>query len=452
MKYQRTKHTILGIAALVSISLSTASCVGDDDTTATTSPECVVTSFGVGTIKTEVVETEYDKDGNAKDVVKTKSILGTDISFNIDQVNGHIYTTDSLPNWVDLSKVKLSFGCYGNLYYKVPDEDDLYYRLTSGSDSVDVSKTVDLLCVATDGVARKAYKLDIYKRKLATDTLIWKSTDSNLSYVGGGRMYNSYGKVIAFVRDGNGNDVSAYTAETDGASWSNPSMIPVESNSVIKRGNAFYGLSEDGYIYASADENAAVWEKVSDRHVDRLLAADGYNVYALDGTQIIGSADMDTWSVQGTADINMLPDSYCSSVYYTSKTNDDICVAVMAGLSSANSSNGVAWFKQTSAANDASQPWAYMEVTADNVYGLPHLGGMSMVIYEGSLYVMGTEDGAYGRMYRSEDNGITWHQLPQKYPLPSDLNPHNGVASMVAVGSQLWIIQEKGKIWRGSIL
>ena len=98
MKITDFKHTLLGVIALLAMSLCMASCISDDETTET-SPECVITSFAVGKITSYVTEKEYDKDGNEKDVIKTKSILGTDIKFNIDQVNGHIYTTDSLPYW-----------------------------------------------------------------------------------------------------------------------------------------------------------------------------------------------------------------------------------------------------------------------------------------------------------------------------------------------------------------
>lgn len=449
MRDNNIKHTFWGIVAFMGMSFSMTACMDDNNTTET-SPECVITSFGTGKITSNVVEKEYDKDGNATDVIRTKSISGSDIHFNIDQVKGHIYTTDSLPSWVDLSKVTLSFVCYGSLYYKVPEEADLYYRLTSGSDSINVSKTVDLLCVATDGVARKAYKLDIYKHKVATDTLVWKTTSSDLSIVGSSRLYSTNGKVMAFAHDGNGRNVYTCTDETDGTAWTAPVSIPVESSSVIMKGSTFYGADAEGYIYTSTD--ADTWSRVSDRQVDRLLAADNNNVYALSGSSIIGSTDMATWTEAGKADIDMLPDSYSQYTYYTSKTNNNICIAVMAGISSHNSHNGVTWYKQTSTLTDSNMPWAYIEVTADNTFGMPHLDNMSITRYEDALYAAGSIDGKYVRMYRSDDNGISWHQLSAKYPMPADLNTQQGTANLVAVGSQLWIIQENGKIWKGSIL
>ena len=95
--------------------------------------------------------------------------------------------------------------------------------------------------------------------------------------------------------------------------------------------------------------------------------------------------------------------------------------------------------------------WSYIQITPDNTYGLPRLGKLSVTLYEGNLYAIGTEDGSYQHIYCSKDNGITWHKLSQQYPLPADLKAEDGRAILTAVGSRLWLIQENGKIWQGSI-
>lgn len=82
---------------------------------------------------------------------------------------------------------------------------------------------------------------------------------------------------------------------------------------------------------------------------------------------------------------------------------------------------------------------------------MPHFDHPSVTCYDGALYAIGEEEGAYSELYRSDDNGITWHPQSKKYPMPTDLKPANGVASIVAVDNNLWIIQENGKVWQGSI-
>ena len=121
MKYLYLKHTLWSMLLLTMAAFTLASCIGEEELE--TAPECAIISFSVGKITSYVITQQYDKDGNTTDVVTTKTISGEDIPFNIDQVNGRIYTVDSLPNWVDLTKVIPNFICQGNVYAKLlPDK------------------------------------------------------------------------------------------------------------------------------------------------------------------------------------------------------------------------------------------------------------------------------------------------------------------------------------------
>ena len=124
---------------------------------------------------------------------------------------------------------------------------------------------------------------------------------------------------------------------------------------------------------------------------------------------------------------------------------------VMAGMNSQNEKNGVVWYKVGSVDASINQNWAYVQVTDDNSYGLPRLQNFSMTYYHGAIYAMGAVDGKYQYLYCSNDNGITWHPLTAKYLMPKDLTPAEGVARIVAVDDYLWIVQENGKVWQGSI-
>ena len=146
----------------------------------------------------------------------------------------------------------------------------------------------------------------------------------------------------------------------------------------------------------------------------------------------------------------MLPETSINALTYPSGTNQNLQVAVMTGVSSQNTQNGVTWCKTSTLDESTNQPWAYIQVTRDNAYGMPHFDHPSVTYYNGALYAIGEEEDAYTKLYRSDDNGITWHQQ-EKYPLPEDLKSVDGVASIVAVNQKIWIIQENGKVWQGSI-
>ncbi|MCH5176140.1 MAG: hypothetical protein J1F40_09655 [Prevotellaceae bacterium] len=449
MKKTYLRHIFLRFTVLLMALPMFVACVKDQEVES--SPKCAILSFSVSNITSSVTTKKYDSNGNATDTVVRRVVSGSDIHFNIDQVNGRIYTVDSLPKWIDLTRVVPVFSSYGNVFGKVVENDETYYGIASGSDSINFSKTVELLCVSTDGLSSKTYKVDMYRHTSDMDTLEWKSVTSDLKISGLNKAFSIEGKVFAFAKNAVGENVVTCT-DNDPAAWSAPVVIPVDCGSIVVFRGAFYGLGADGYIYKSAPAQLATeWEKVSDISVERLLAADDYYIYLYDGMAIIGSADLSTWTEQGSADLDMLPETAINSCNYVSRTNSNMQTVVMTGTTSKNTENGVSWYKVSSTDSNTNQKWSYIRVTADNPYGLPLLGNLSVTRYEGALYAIGVEEEGYQTLYRSDDNGITWHVQAEKYLIPADLDAANGAASIVAVGEEMWIIQESGQIWRGSI-
>lgn len=461
MKNIHPNHRAWNTLVLAMTLLVLAACSKDDDTVP--SPKCAILSFSVSDITSAVPYKTYDSNGNATTAYVNRTIQGSNIPFNIDQVSRHIYTVDSLPNWINLTRVVPTFSSYGYVRLRVGDT---YYGVTSGSDSIDFSKTVELLCVSTDGQASTTYTVDLYKHVDNTDTLEWKGLTTNLSISGQFKPILCGDKVYAFGKNAGGASVVTAASTTNAATWDTPATIPVDGGSVVLFKNAFYGLGTDGCIYTATPEQVTTtWTKASDRTVQRLLAADGLRLYAYDGAAIIGTANPNTWdtstgttptdgtvwTTQGTTDLGQLPETFINSICHTSSTNSTMQVAVMTGVSSNNTSHGVSWYKVSSTDTSIDQPWAYMQVTNDNTYGLLHLDYLSTTRYDGALYTLGKDSGEYRYLYRSDDNGITWHALSSKYPIPADLKAANGAASIVCVGSKLWIIQENGQVWQGSI-
>ena len=440
------------MVVLMATVFALVACMNDD--TIATTPECAITGFSINSITCDVPSKKYDKYGNATDTIISKTLYGSQVFFNIDQLNGHIYTVDSLPKWVDLTEVIPYTTSWGNVYYKLQDDDELYYPLVSGSTVIDFSKTVEMLCSSTDGLSKRIYQVDLYQHKHNIDTLEWKALTSNLSITGASKPFYVDDKVFLFAQNESQQPVMTFAEKDNATTWSVPVNIPVDNGSIVLFNDNFYGLGDDGYIYCSAPNQLGVtWTKASDRPVERLLAADAFYLYAYDGTAIIGAdKDLNTWQVEGAEDLDMLPETSINSVSHPASTNNDLQVVVMTGLSSQNSKNGVSWYKNSTQDAKTNQPWAYIQVTPDNAYGMPHFDHASVTYYQGVLYAIGIEEDAYALLYRSDDNGITWHPQSKKYPMPKELKPANGVASIVAVDEKLWIIQENGKVWQGSIL
>ena len=450
MKKIEIRKTIWGIMLATVTLFSQVACMSDNDVT--TTPECAIVNFSVGSITSPYVDKKYDSSGNATDTIVSRTIAGSEIFFNIDQVNGRIYNVDSLPNWVSLKAVVPSFRSYGNVYMLVDEENDLYYTLTSGADSIDFSKKVRLMCVSTDKTSSRFYDVEINKHATNTDTLEWRSVNTDFAVTGKSKALYADGKVFVFAQNEEGEGVVSWAESSNATAWSIPVEVPVDGLSVVLYGDYFYGLGTDGLLYRSAPEElATTWEKASNQKMERLLAADEFRLYAYDGSVIIGSSDLSTWNVEGASDLDMLPEEPIFSASYATSTNSDIQVVVMSGLSNNNTQHAVTWYKASSADNAVNQPWAYIQVTDDNPYGLHHLDALSTTYYKKALFAIGVEQDKYKDLYRSDDNGITWHPQTEMYPVPNGLDPANGVANIVAVDTKLWIIQENGTVWQGSM-
>lgn len=442
------KKIFFSIAAMCLLCIfSFSSCLSSDDEEVINSPECAITSFSIGSITSYVGAMTSD----GRDTVVKRVISGKDIRFNIDQVNGHIYSVDSLTSWADVSKIVPYYSATGGLYYK-PVGDAYYRYITSGTDSIDFTNTVEVMCGSYDGKSVRKYTIDIYKSKFVSDSLVWKRYDTALRFEGQGKALYNNGKMSLFYTNADGKAATA--SSENGTEWSSEKVLSgadgnIDCQSVLIFKNAFYAMDSEGYIYRSAE--GTVWQKVSEEKFQRLLAADGIYLYAFDGTAIMGSEDMSTWTVQGAADIDMLPETCVQSFSYPTKTNANINTAVMMGLSSSNSKNSVTWYKLSSKTESANQQWAYIQVTGDNFYGLPYLNNLSAFYYNGSIFAIGTQGDKYKAIYRSQDNGIAWH-VAEKYPLPTDLDAANGAAIIASTADgELWTIQANGTVWKGSI-
>lgn len=443
--------TIKILSLMLFCLLTFASCLNTEEIE--TTPECVIYKFSVGDIQTNVVVTN----AQGKDTTIARSISGSSIKFNIDQVNGIITTVDSIANWIDLSKVCPSFSSSGNVFAKM-GSDSLYYVLTSGKDTVNLEKPMDIRVVATNGTSSKRYTLSIKKGSTDSDSYNWKNQSNNFAVKSSFKSLVLGTSVYAFTEGENGETlVTSASAKNNLSSWTALEAVKgadIIYESLVVFNDNFYALSKDGCIYKAADSsNPTEWTKASDGSFTQLLSADKYYIYASDGKEILSSKNLTNWISCGSADIDMLPAKCITSLSYQSRTNADMYISMMNGLTDNNTNNGVSWYKVSSENEDINQEWKYIAVTKDNPYGLPKFKDMSTTIYKGSIYAIGIEPNtdAYKYIYRSFDNGITWQIDKTADAIPSDLNAANGSADIISADGKLWIIQQGGKIWSGSI-
>ena len=437
---------LLSLAVMAALATS---CMKDEDEILS-SPECVITKFTVGDIDTEV----SIKLASGKDTIVTRTIGGSSVAFNIDQINNKIYSVDSLPSWVDISGVIPTVNSTGYVYIKEGDETD-FHQFASGTDSVDFTKPVKFLVIATDGVSTKEYTAQIFKKDSEADSLAWKSVEgADLQLEGAHRTLTLADRIYVFSESEGQAVVTSSSFLSEGASWRKPAQLTCEQgsvdwNSVVAYNGYLYALNTEGHICRSTnDERGETWSVVSDRVFARLLGTDELYLYACDESGIWGSADLQNWAECGSSDLDMLPETNIATVSYVSKTNSAMRNAVMCGLTSANSDNAVVWYKVSSANESINQKWNYVQVAADNVYACPKLDNLSIICHNAEMYAIG---GNNAGIYVSADNGISWHLQTKKKLLPAEVTGQSTPASMVAGNGYLWLIQSGGKVWRGKI-
>lgn len=437
------------ISLLLFSVLTFASCIKSEEIETTS--ECAITSFSIGDIKTGVT---VHREGKS-DTIITRTISGSSIHFNIDQLNGVITTVDSIASWADLSKIKPSFSSIGNVSYFNKDNNS-YLFLTSGADSINLEKPVEFFVAATDGVSFKKYTVSIKKSSIDVDTIVWKTNTNNFASNDDYKIIIRNNSVYAFCKDNEGHNYVKKSSASDNLNkWSNAEYLSgadIDYSSVILFKDEFFALSTEGYIFKASDNsNPTTWIKASDKQFTRLMAADKYYIYALADNNIMASADLQNWNVEGSDNIDMLPTSCIESYSNESNTNANLQIVTMSGVS-ANGKYTPVWYKVSAQDEDVNQNWMYIQITNDNIYGLPKFKEMSYTQYNNSLYAIGLEEktNSYQYIYRSDDNGITW-KVQKKYPLPTEMNKKSGKATIFALDGKLWIIQKGGNIWSGTI-
>ena len=461
------------IIAVCILTLCAATSCIDEEKAVELTPQCVISSFSVANIQSPMTV----KLADGTDTTYTVTMLGSDIKFNIDQLSNRIYTVDSLPHWLKIDRIVPSVLARGYVYVRHGGSENFVY-FNTGKDSIDFTQTVEFKVVAMDGTNSRTYAAVINKATNDRDSLYWTQTTTEAPIASNLRAVVRGERVYVFAQTDDVRTMVSTTADGDGTEWDAPERIAaaVDVATVTVFGTTFYALGADGMLYVSTD--AIDWNPQGDRVFARLLGADGHYLYAADETGIVGSKDGTTWvNCGGTADMAMLPDAPVSMVSYDTRTNASLQNVVMMGLSQGNADNAVVWYKISSEKEQDNQPWNYVEITPDNGFGMPRLEGVQMLRYNGNLLAFGAP---YDKMYRSYDNGVTWHTALTHLTLPAEFVGTDGeaegeddeaetdepaataedgegedcmVAPVVSVvaGEKIWLIQEGGAVWQGTI-
>lgn len=444
------KIKFLPFAMLLSALFLLASCFGEEEELVL-SDNTAITAFSVNAGK-QYVHTKA-KDGS--DSVYVKAVTLSAYKFQIDQLKGEIYNTDSLPVGIDARKLlcTISSSYSGALVIQSMTSDSIDYF--NSADSTDFSKPRVFYIYSNSAKYRRKYTIKVNIHREQADSMAWTAMPASetLRQMSAAKSVVCGGRLFVFGNAG-GNTVAVSTA--DGKSWRNAvfsfnhTLAADAYNSVVVKDGYIY-IADQGTVMRSSDADA--WEvRAAAAGIKRLVAASRYRLYAYaDDGRLMASADNGaTWSVATVdADLSLLPDTDVSGLCLPMKSNTDADRVMIVGKSQGSTA---VWGKVDEKPDGSEeQSWNYYDVAGDNTHRLPAFDTMTAFIYDGAVYTFGIKDSRL-KSYRSDDGCITWHEdtviapaaaisvVPGKYTVAADSKNYIWVTSLAS-----------GEVWRGRI-
>lgn len=465
-----------------------ASCLGDDtnESNMTYYGDAAVTSFSLGTLKKYYLY-------NNGDTIKT-TVDGTDSTTTVDcsgykmaidqlgfakDDDGNIMhgvhpieNVDSLPAGTDISKVVCTLNTKNSgvaallrLKKNAVDKDTLDYYT---GDSVDLRKPREFRIYSSDGTALRRYQVRLNVHKEQPDSFVWhKQSLANIVDEGhftGARLLPANDKMYLAMSDGNGTVIAAKDINDDGARW----RILTSNMNMVFDADAYKNIAVlDGwlYLYNGYGElfrarDGQTWEVVRTDgdfvNVKCLAGAGGGKLYAVTSAGVISSSDGSAWALYGTENNEMLPKSNVNVCTLPLKTNTDVERVLMIGDAQQGDTAAVVWGKIDDKSETAdSYSWSMYESVSKRM--LPNMKGLSVMVYDGALFAIGGEGqnnsaaAPYATLYRSTDQGLTWHSS-KLFTLPKDFRKDkNADAICMAADKEnhVWLVSlQTAEVWK----
>lgn len=473
------KRNILPISLVVAGVMMLASCLSDDNNSSDVVyyGDGAITAFSLGTLNRYYLY-------NNGDTIK-KTVDGTDstttvdcskIKMTIDQLayakdnDGNltkmhpIFNTDSLPAGTDISRVVTSVSSKNSgvvallrLKKNPTDKDTLdYYQ---SSDSIDFTTPREFRVFSTDGTYYRRYQVKLNVHRQLPDSFAWRRQPVEAGIVENAKAAKTLfagDNIYTMVSNGSSSWFLAKSITDDASHWtitgSNMNMVfgGEAYRNVASLGGWIY-LLDQGTLFRAQD--ACTWEQVAGGldNIKQLVGAANGKLYAVTNSGIATSADGKTWTearLEGNAE--MLPAGDVNLCEMPLKTNSDVKRILLIGSNPKNGGKAVVWGKLEDGGETAdSYAWSLYEGV--DKYALPDMTGLSVMFYDGKLFAVGgagqngSDAAAFAKVYRSTDQGLTWH-TSSVFSLPAGFSKDTlaeGVTLSADKYNHVWLVDTK---------
>lgn len=427
------------------------SCVHSDDNEAIINPYSALTSFSIGSFR--VYTPSLTAEG--KDTLLSKTAIGSLYPFAINQNERTVFNTDSLPFGSDVSRLTIGISCDGAAY--IYNDSTNIYDLISSSDSLDFTSPRRILVASTDGEYALEYSARVNVHLVDPELMYWKKMNP-AAVATPERALVHDGKLFVYGRQKDGAIALTTVALEGETEWSDVSTIALSATADIAAiqifNNKFYVVA-DGTLYSS--EDGETWESAASDNITKLLAASDS-----DGRMWAVKDDSIAYSTNGNDFIatEAVPQDFplynISAISYPLTTNYNITRNMLIGYPTAQNSEPKVWSMLST-----EESWVEYRPSGNGEYNCPSLADLSVIRYDGALFAFGSagkfageEVEAFSTLFKSPDNGLTWHAIKSKLELPEEMRGSTApYAAVVDENNRLWIVSggNTPTVWCGII-
>lgn len=406
--------------------LGFVSCLNDDDDTTSTviSSDAQIYSFSLAT------------DSIA-------SLANT--TFSIDQLNGLIYNSDSLPYGTKLSKVLCSITSNAGSIAMMPEATKDTINWTT-SDSIDFSQPVKLVVYSRNGVIKKTYTARLNVHQQEGDRISWtKLTDKVVN-----RSISSQKTIMlndVYYTFVNLNGTFTVYSSLSGSTWIEQSLVgfPVDGDlqTLTVFSNSVYVATTTGEVYGS--ENARRWSKSDNapsvktfigsipelKSSPALLCA----LTNVDGEYRFSvTSDMTSWNTASNSIPSNFPVSGFGSASDLNVAANYVGLIVAGGKTSSGDLLNTTW--------RTSDGMTWVQLADEKATNFHKKEGVALAFYSDRYYLIGgiNDEGAYtSDMYVSDTKGVTWTKADSLNSV-TDLYSPRAYASVCVAGDNKLIL------------
>lgn len=422
------------IAFMMVILVGMTACLGDSNSSVEVSDDPRLLSF------------QFEKNDSVPHLEKAV--------FTIDQDNGLVYNTDSLPYQTRIDSVIPKFTFASTAASLLFVEDDTIYL--GNKDTIDFTRQpMRLLNYAANGVDRKEYTITVNVHQVNPDLYVWEKMCDEISTREGSsqKLFCKEGVFCWLMSNGLRNYL--YTS-ADTKSWTESSINGLPNDVDFRQaqlfGEKFYVVC-DGMLFVS--ENGQEWtaQTVSGVNFINLLFTFKNALWAtvqVDDAKNYFACTMDgvTWLAETEMPLDF-PVAEYAAVTFLSRTNTEKAM-VMGGVSVNGKTLNARWCTENG------HLWIDYSVEQPDFLKLT---GATVVSYGDKLLMFGGVDeennGIGGQLFESMDEGLNWSvpdTLFNRYPKAYE--PRNCPSVIVDEKHYIYLVGGKTKtkiysdVWR----